>query len=141
VAAGFVGRGCRRAFLAAGDRDVTAAELFAWCYARRARHKRERLSARDGDETFLDRRNAYRAIRKAAVKPPFSRQPRNHRDIDRVAPRDRCQGLACSTPLDGLGALIRRELGLAADLHAIRHRPLPALWMDRPSCVMGTEAL
>jgi hypothetical protein len=49
-------RGCRRAFLAAGDRDVTAAELFAWCYPRRPW---------DGDETFLDRRNAYRAIRKA----------------------------------------------------------------------------
>jgi hypothetical protein len=27
--------------------------------------KRICLSARDGDETFLDRRNAYRAIRKA----------------------------------------------------------------------------
>src|SRR5262249_38880023 len=31
----FVVRGCRRAFLAAGNREVTAAELFAWCYARR----------------------------------------------------------------------------------------------------------
>ena len=65
---GFVVHGCRRAFLAAGNREVSAAELFAWCYARRARHKRVRLSARDGDETFLARRNAYRAIRKAAVK-------------------------------------------------------------------------
>src|SRR5262245_14948029 len=65
---GFVVRGCRRAFLAAGNREVTAAELFAWCYARRARHKRMRLSAREGDETFLDRRNAYRAIRRAAAK-------------------------------------------------------------------------
>jgi len=65
---GFVVRGCRRAFLAAGNREVTAAELFAWCYARRTRHKRVRLSARDGDEMFLDRRNAYRAIRRAAGK-------------------------------------------------------------------------
>jgi hypothetical protein len=53
--------------LAAGH-DVTAVELFAWCYARRAQRKRVRLSVRDGDETFLDRRNAYRAIRKAAAK-------------------------------------------------------------------------
>jgi hypothetical protein len=65
---GFVVRGCRRAFLAAGGRDLSAVELFAWCYARRAQRKRIRLSARDGDETFLDRRNAYRAIRKAAAK-------------------------------------------------------------------------
>ena len=56
-----------KALLAAG-RDVTAVELFAWCYARRAQRKRVRLSVRDGDETFLDRRNAYRAIRKAAAK-------------------------------------------------------------------------
>jgi hypothetical protein len=47
------------------------------------------------------------APRSCASSPPFSRQPRNHRDIDRVAPRDRCQRLARSTPLDGLGALIR----------------------------------
>src|SRR5262249_20445280 len=38
---------------------------------------------------------------------PFHDNRENHRDIDRVAPRDRCQGLASSTPLDGLGALIR----------------------------------
>jgi hypothetical protein len=62
---GFVVRGCRRAFVAAGDHDVTAVELFAWCYARRQQRKRIRLSARDGDETYLNRRNAYRAIRKA----------------------------------------------------------------------------
>jgi hypothetical protein len=62
---GFVVRGCRRAFLAAGDRAVTAAELFAWCYARRAGRRRVRLSAREGDETFL-RRNAYRSIKRAA---------------------------------------------------------------------------
>jgi hypothetical protein len=49
---GFVVRGCRRAFLVAGGRDVTAVELFAWCYARRAQRKRVRLSVRDGDETF-----------------------------------------------------------------------------------------
>jgi hypothetical protein len=66
---GFVVRGCRRAFLAAGNREVTAAELFAWCYARRSRHKHVRLSARAGDETFLERRNAYRTIRRAAAKP------------------------------------------------------------------------
>jgi hypothetical protein len=53
---GFVVRGCQRAFLAAGDSDVTAAELFKWCYPRR----------RGG--SFLDRRNSYRAIRKAAGK-------------------------------------------------------------------------
>jgi hypothetical protein len=68
VMSGCIQRGCKRAFLVAGDRDVTAAELFAWCYARRLGRKRVRLSARDGDETFLDRRNAYRAIRTAASK-------------------------------------------------------------------------
>jgi hypothetical protein len=36
---GFVVPACRRAFLAAGNREVAAAELFAWCYVRRARHK------------------------------------------------------------------------------------------------------
>jgi hypothetical protein len=35
---------------------------------RRARDKRVRLSVRDGDETFLERTNAYRSIRKAAAK-------------------------------------------------------------------------
>jgi hypothetical protein len=54
--------------LAAGDRDVTAAELFAWCYARRVERKRIRLSARADDETFLHRRNAYRQIRRVASK-------------------------------------------------------------------------
>jgi hypothetical protein len=59
-------RGVRRALIVHGE--VTSAELFAWCYARRERRKRVRLSARDGDETFLERRNAYRAIRLAASK-------------------------------------------------------------------------
>ena len=65
---GFVTRGCKRAFLVADGRDVTAVELFEWCYPRRSRRKRVRLSVRDGDETFLDRSNAYRAVRKAAAK-------------------------------------------------------------------------
>jgi hypothetical protein len=48
--------------------DVTAVELFEWCYSRRSRRTRVRLFVRDGDETFLDRSNAYRAVRKAAAK-------------------------------------------------------------------------
>ena len=32
---GFVTRGCKRAFLVADGRDVTAVELFEWCYPRR----------------------------------------------------------------------------------------------------------
>jgi hypothetical protein len=47
---GFVTRGCKRAFLVADSRDVTAVELFEWCYPRRSRRKRVRLSVRDGDE-------------------------------------------------------------------------------------------
>jgi hypothetical protein len=65
---GFVVRGCRRAFLAAEGRDVSAAELFAWCYTRRQGRGRVRLAARNGDETHRDRTNAYRAIRKAVGK-------------------------------------------------------------------------
>jgi hypothetical protein len=59
-------RGVRRALVVHGE--VTSAELFAWCCALRERCKRVPLSARDGDETFLERRNAYRAIRLAASK-------------------------------------------------------------------------
>jgi len=42
---GFVVRGCWRAFLAAGNREVTAAELFAWCYATRAAQARALIGA------------------------------------------------------------------------------------------------
>jgi len=63
----------------------------------------------------------------SAIQWSVPSQPRNHREIDRVAPRDRCQGFACSTPLDGLSPLIGRELGLAAKFDAIRHRPPAAL--------------
>jgi hypothetical protein len=63
---GHVQRAIQRALLVHGE--ATSAQLFAWCYARRVRRKRARLSARDGDETFLARRNAYRAIRLAAAK-------------------------------------------------------------------------
>jgi hypothetical protein len=65
---GFVTRGCKRAFLVADGRDVTAVELFEWCYPRRSRRKRVRLSVRDGDETFLDRSNAYRAVTKGCCE-------------------------------------------------------------------------
>src|SRR5262245_63249425 len=59
----------------------------------------------------------------SAIQWSVPSQPRNHREIDRVAPRDRCQGFACSTPLDGLSPLIGRELGLAAKFDASRLRP------------------
>src|SRR5262245_63822010 len=82
------------------------------------------------DEVKTDRALLNRWHRRknySAIQWSVPSQPRNHREIDRVAPRDRCQGFACSTPLDGLSPLIGRELGFAAEFDAIRHRPLAAL--------------
>ena len=77
------------------------------------------------DRALLNR--WHRRKNYSAIQWLVPSQPRNHREIDRVAPRDRCQGFACSTPLDDLSPLIGRELGLAAKFDAIRHRPPAAL--------------
>ena len=58
-------------------------------------------------------------------------QPRNHRNVDRVALGDRGQRFPSSSALDGLGALIIRQLGLAAELQSIRHGTLAAFQLLR----------
>src|ERR1700751_4120535 len=54
-------------------------------------------------------------------------QPRDHADVDGVGLGDLGQGLTGRTALQCFLALIVRELGLAAELHALGHGALAAV--------------
>jgi hypothetical protein len=135
---GSVQRQVRRAFTATGQPVLSTTQIMDWSHPRPGtnRHMRAGLSVASASATasvlVAARALVGRSCGGCATENSVPSQPRNHREIDRVASRDRGQGFACSTPLDSLSPLIGRELGLAAKFDAVRHRPLATLTSALP---------